>query len=158
MCPQSPQPREGFGAGEALVHEPLDAGRRGALVGEDFGEVRGRLRGRGGVAPVPLGLGRLDGLHECEAGPERVEAGGLVIAHDHEEMHVVGHDDAVGNGHRRVDGVKRPQIGQNTSPAGSSTGRASPSTSRESIGGRPSSVNVMKKNWRPLWRKVRFMA
>ena len=47
MCPQSPQSREGFGAGEALVHEPLDAGRRGALVGEDFGEVRGRLRGAG---------------------------------------------------------------------------------------------------------------
>ena len=51
LCSQNPQPREGFGAGEALVHEPLDLGRRGALVGEDFGEVRGRLRGRGGIAP-----------------------------------------------------------------------------------------------------------
>ena len=87
-----------------------EGGGAGAALRDGFGEqASGVEGGRGGLPPSVQRPRGFNGLHEHEADPERVEGRRAVVVDDHQEVDVVGHDDAVGERRAGVDLVERAQ-------------------------------------------------
>ena len=108
-CTPAPRLKEGVAPRweSALAFE---GGGAGAAFRDSLGEQAGGVEGGcGGLPPSVQRPRGFNGLHEHEADPERVEGRRAVVVDDHQEVDVVGHDDAVGERRAGVDLVEREQ-------------------------------------------------
>lgn len=88
----------------------LEGGGAGTALRNGFGkQADGVEWGCGGLPPCVQFPRGFNGLHEHEANPKRVEGRRTVVVDNHQEVDVIGHDDAVRERCAGIDLVERKQ-------------------------------------------------